>query len=91
MRKYLVEDRALPAPYIDKLHQQGDCYADARRNAVFIAGTLKAAPSAGLKGTIQRSDGSRFSGMTRIGQGRRRIPYRQHRQGRGDLPCGIGH
>ena len=36
VRKYLVEDRALPAPYIDKLHQQGDCYADARRNAVFI-------------------------------------------------------
>ena len=29
-----------------------------------FAGTLKAAPSARLKGTIQRSDGSRFSGMT---------------------------
>ena len=92
MRKYLVEDRALPAPYIDKLHQQGDCYADARRNAVFICRDAEGrAVGAELKGTIQRSDGSRFSGMTRIGQGRRRIPYRQHRQGRGDLPCGIGH
>ena len=29
-----------------------------------FAGTLKAAPSARAEGTIQRSDGSRFSGMT---------------------------
>ena len=65
MRKYLVEDRALPAPYIDKLHQQGDCYADARRNAVFICRDAEGrAVGAELKGTIQRSDGSRFSGMT---------------------------
>ena len=65
VRKYLVEDRALPAPYIDKLHQQGDCYADARRNAVFICRDAEGrAVGAELKGTIQRSDGSRFSGMT---------------------------
>ena len=55
----------LPAPYIDKLHQQGDCYADARRNAVFICRDAEGrAVGAELKGTIQRSDGSRFSGMT---------------------------
>ena len=60
-----MEDRALPAPYIDKLHQQGDCYADARRNAVFICRDVEGrAVGAELKGTIQRSDGSRFSGMT---------------------------
>ena len=65
VRKYLVEDRALPAPYIDKLHQQGDCYADARRNAVFICRDAEGrAVGAELKGTIQRSDGTRFSGMT---------------------------
>ena len=65
VRKYLVEERALPAPYIDKLHQQGDCYADARRNAVFICRDAEGrAVGAELKGTIQRSDGTRFSGMT---------------------------
>ena len=44
VRKYLIEERALPAPYIDKLHQQGDCYADARRNAVFICRDASVAP-----------------------------------------------
>ena len=89
----LVEERALPAPYIDKLHQQGDCYADARRNAVFICRDAEGrAVGAELKGTIQRSDGTRFQRHdARIGQGRRRIPHRQHRQGRSDLPRGIRH
>lgn len=65
VRKHLVEERALPAGYIDKLHVNGDCYADARRNAVFIckdeAGKITGAE---LKGTTKRADGTRFSGMT---------------------------
>ena len=93
VRKYLVEERALPAPYIDKLHQQGDCYADARRNAVFICrdaegravgAELKRHDPAQRRHPLQRHD-------ARIGQGRRRIPHRQHRQGRSDLPRGIRH
>ena len=65
VRRHLVEDRALPAPYIDKLHTQGDCYADARRNAVFICRDEDGkAVGAELKGTVQRQDGTRFSGMS---------------------------
>lgn len=64
VRQHLVQERALPAPYIDKLHQQGDCYADARRNAVFVCrdedGSVVGAE---LKGTITRQDGTRFGGM----------------------------
>ncbi|MBD3805170.1 MAG: plasmid recombination protein [Thioclava sp.] len=64
VRRHLVEDRALPAPYIDKLHQQGDCYADARRNAVFVCRDEDGqAVGAELKGTVQRQDGTRFTGM----------------------------
>ena len=64
VRRHLTADRALPAPYIDRLHELGDCYADARRNAVFLcrdeAGCVVGAE---MKGTVKRSDGSRFSGM----------------------------
>ena len=64
VRRHLTADRALPAPYIDRLHELGDCYADARRNAVFLcrdeAGRVVGAE---MKGTVKRSDGSRFSGM----------------------------
>jgi hypothetical protein len=64
VRKHLVDDRALPGSYIDKLHEQGNCYADARRNAVFLcrdeAGRVTGAE---LKGTVTRHDGSRFAGM----------------------------
>jgi hypothetical protein len=64
VRRHLVEDRALPARYVDKLHERNDLYADARRNAVFVCrdenGTVTGAE---LKGTVQRSDGSRFTGL----------------------------
>ena len=64
VRRHLTADRALPAPYIDRLHELGDCYADARRNAVFLcrdeAGRVVGAE---MKGTVKRSDGSHFSGM----------------------------
>lgn len=64
VRQHLVEERALPESYIDKLNGKGDCYADARRNAVFIcrdeAGKMTGAE---LKGTVTTADGTRFSGM----------------------------
>ena len=53
MRRYLVQRRALPANYIDKLHEQGNCYADARRNAVFLCRDDQGrAVGAELKGTV---------------------------------------
>ena len=59
VRRHLTADRALPAPYIDRLHELGDCYADARRNAVFLcrdeAGRVVGAE---MKGTVKRSDGA---------------------------------
>ena len=54
----------MPAPYIDRLHELGDCYADARRNAVFVCRDEDGrAVGAELKGTVPRRDGSRFTGM----------------------------
>jgi hypothetical protein len=65
VRRYLTADRALPAPYIDRLHELGDCYADARRNAVFVCRDEDGrAIGAEIKGTLRRPDGSRFTGMT---------------------------
>lgn len=65
VRNYLVDDRALPSNYIDKLYDRGDLYADARRNAVFLCRDKDGTPvGAELKGTIKRDDGSRFSGMS---------------------------
>lgn len=64
VRRYLTTGRALPTPYIDRLHELGDCYADARRNAVFVCRDEDGqAVGAELKGTVQRSDGTRFTGM----------------------------
>ena len=64
VRRHLTADRALPAPYIDRLHELGDCYADARRNAVFVCRDENGrAVGAELKGTVPRQDGSRFTGM----------------------------
>ena len=61
VRRYLVQRRALPANYIDKLHEQGNCYADARRNAVFLCRDDQGrAVGAELKGTVQRGDGTHF-------------------------------
>lgn len=64
VRRHLVDERALPANYIEKLHERGDLYADARKNAVFLCRDEAGVPTgAELKGTIRRDDGSRFSGM----------------------------
>lgn len=65
VRRYLTGDRALPAPYIDRLHELGDCYADVRRNAVFVCRDEEGrVVGAEIKGTRRRPDGSRsFSGM----------------------------
>lgn len=60
VRRYLVDERALPASYIDKLHERGDLYADAKQNAVFVCQDMqKKIIGAELKGTV----GSRFTGM----------------------------
>ena len=50
VRRHLTADRALPAPYIDRLHELGDCYADARRNAVFVCRRERA----GRGGRVER-------------------------------------
>ena len=65
VRKYLIQDRALPANYIDEMHEFGDVYADKRTNAVFICRDLETAEITGaeLKGALPRPDGSRFTGM----------------------------
>ena len=64
VRHHLVEDRALPAAYVDRLHERGDLYADARRNAVFVCRGPDGAPTgAELKGTVLRPDGTRFAGL----------------------------
>lgn len=64
VRQHLVEDRALPASYVDRLHERGDLYADARRNAVFVCRSPDGEPTgAELKGTVLRPDGTRFSGL----------------------------
>lgn len=64
VRRYLTADRALPAAYIDRLHELGDCYADARGHAVFVCRDEDGqAVGAELKGTVPRPDGSRFTGM----------------------------
>lgn len=66
VRKHLVQDRALPGPYLDRLHEMGDLYADARRNAVFVCRDPESGEIVGteLKGTMPREDGSRFTGMS---------------------------
>lgn len=65
VRRYLVDERALPANYIDTLHERGDIYADDRRNAVFLCYDLSGTVTgAELKGTIRRDDGSSFTGMS---------------------------
>lgn len=64
VRRHLVTERALPASYVDRLHELGDLYADQRRNAVFLcrdeAGN---ATGAELKGTVAGDDGRRFTGL----------------------------
>jgi len=64
VRRYLTDDRALPVLYVDRLHERGDCYADTRKNAVFVCRDEGGrAVGAEIKGTLPRPDGSRFTGM----------------------------
>lgn len=93
VRRYLTTGRALPTPYIDRLHELGDCYADARRNAVFVCRDEDGqAVGAELKGTVQRSDGTRFTGMapgSRKDRGGFRVGSRRPR--RRGLPRRVSH
>lgn len=64
VRKHLAEERSLPPRYIDRLHEKGDLYADARKNAVFVCRDLDGKPvGAELKGIFKRQDGTRYSGL----------------------------
>ena len=65
VREHLTRARALPRSYIDRLHELGDLYADAKRNAVFVCRDPETNRITGaeLKGTVPRPDGSRFTGM----------------------------
>ncbi len=67
VRAYLVEGRGLPRGMVDALHEQGDIYADARGNAVFVRrDEERAIVGASLRGT---APGSAFQGLA---QGSRR-------------------
>jgi hypothetical protein len=65
VRDHLTNARALPSGYIDRLHDLGDLYADAKRNAVFVCRDPETGRITGaeLKGTVTRHDGTRFTGM----------------------------
>ena len=65
VREHLTTARALPPAYIDRLHEKGDLYADTRRNAVFVCRDPETGHITGaeLKGTVERPDGTRFTGM----------------------------
>jgi hypothetical protein len=65
VREHLTKVRALPRGYIDRLHELGDLYADAKRNAVFVCRDPETNRITGaeIKGTLPRPDGSRFTGM----------------------------
>lgn len=65
VRTWLIEERKLPAGYIDQMHVRGDIYADDKKNAVFLARDPETEKVTGaeLKGTFTRSDGTKFSGM----------------------------
>ena len=62
VRAYLTEERGLPPPLIDALHQESLIYADGRANAVFLrvddTGLIS---GASLRGTRPGSD---FKGLT---------------------------
>jgi len=52
VRRYLVDQRALPQPLVDSLAHRGDLYADARANAVFLLRDAAGQPvGAELRGT----------------------------------------
>jgi Protein of unknown function (DUF3991)/Toprim-like len=52
VRRYLIDQRALPDSLVDALVQSGDLYADARANAVFLLRDVSGQPvGAELRGT----------------------------------------
>ena len=64
VRKHLIEDRKLPLKYIDRLHEMGDLYADAYKNAVFVCKNVDGKiTGAELKGMFKNRDGKRWSGL----------------------------
>jgi hypothetical protein len=64
VRSHLAGERGLPPAYIDRLHEKGDLYADARRNAVFVCRGPDGEPvGAEIKGTFLRPDGTRYAGL----------------------------
>lgn len=64
VRAHLVDDRKLPARYIDRLHERGECYADDKKNAVFLCRDEEGdAVGAEVKGTVIGQGGKRFSGL----------------------------
>ncbi len=64
VRGHLARDRRLPSRYLDRLHERGDLYADARRNAVFVCRGPNGDPvGAEIKGTSFRPDGTRYAGL----------------------------
>lgn len=64
VKRHLTRDRKLPASYIDRLHEKGDLYADARKNAVFVCRDEHRNPvGAEIKGTFLRPDGTHYTGL----------------------------
>lgn len=55
VRRYLIEQRHLPAPLLEPLLRSGNCYADARANAVFV-----------LRGKLQEPVGAELRGTTAV-------------------------
>lgn len=64
VRTHLARERGLPPAYLDRLHEKGELYADARRNAVFVCRGPDGEPvGAEIKGTSLRPDGTRYAGL----------------------------
>lgn len=58
VRTHLVRERGLPPDYIDRLHENGHLYADARKNAVFVCRGPNGEPvGAEIKGTFRFKSG----------------------------------
>jgi hypothetical protein len=58
VRNHLARERGLPPAYLDRLHEKGELYADARKNAVFVCRGPNGEPvGAEIKGTIRYESG----------------------------------
>ena len=82
VREWLIQVHGLPAETVDELHARGDLYADARRNAVFLArdqaGTVTGAELEGTVGTPFRGiapGSTRAAGFFRLGDLKARAVY----------------